>query len=74
LRYNAPKYSEIFIDTKEFGSGVVRLIVDPYSYYVYTSEPAEISEIEKMVKEGMSYDEAIREMIKKYREKEGTEK
>ena len=74
LRYNAPKYSEIFIDTKEFGSGVVRLIVDPYSYYVYTSEPAEISEIEKMVKKGMSYDEAIREMIKKYREKEGTEK
>lgn len=74
LRYNAPKYSEIFIDTKEFGSGVVRLIVDPYSYYVYTSEPAEISEIEKMVKSGMTYDEAIREMIKKYREKEGTEK
>ena len=35
---------------------------------------SEISEIEKMVKEGMSYDEAIREMIKKYREKEGTEK
>jgi len=74
LKYNAPKYSEIFIDTKEFGSGVVRLIVDPYSYYVYTSEPAEISEIERMVKSGMTYDEAIREMIKKYREKEGTEK
>ena len=67
VRYNAPKYSEIFVMTDNFGSGVIRLVVDPYSYYVYTSNPAEVSEIESLVKKGMSYDEAIREMVKKYR-------
>jgi len=67
VRYNAPKYSEIFIMTDNFGSGVVRLVVDPYSYYVYTSDPAEVSEIESLVKNGMSYDEAIKEMIRKHR-------
>ena len=67
VKYNAPKYSEIFIHSDTFGFGVVRLMVDPYSYYVYTSNPAEIAEIENMVKEGMSYEEAIENMVKKYR-------
>jgi len=69
LKYNAPKYSEIMVITDNFGSGVVRLTVDPYSYFVYTSHPAEIAEIEAMVKSGMSYDEAIKEMVRKYRER-----
>jgi conjugal transfer ATP-binding protein TraC len=55
--------------TDNFGSGVVRLMVDDYSYYIYTSNPAEIFEIEEMVKSGMSYDEAIKEMVRKYRQK-----
>jgi conjugal transfer ATP-binding protein TraC len=42
-------------------------MVDPYSYYIYTSNPKEISEIESMVSQGMSYEEAINEMVKKYR-------
>jgi len=67
IRYNAPKYSEIFIHSDEFGKGVARLMVDPYSYYIYTSNPKEISEIESMVSQGMSYEEAINEMVKKYR-------
>lgn len=67
LKYNAPKYSEVFIHSDAFGVGVGRLMVDPYSYYVYTSNPKEISEIESMVAQGLSYEEAIQEMIKKYR-------
>ncbi len=61
-----PKYSEVFMDTP-FGKGVARLVVDPFSYYVYTSAPEEISEIESLVNGGMSYDRAIEEMVRKYR-------
>ncbi|MEM3580404.1 MAG: TraC family protein [Candidatus Bathyarchaeia archaeon] len=67
IKYNAPKYSEIFIHSDDFGVGVARLMVDPYSYYIYTSNPVEIVEIEKLVSQGMSYEEAIETMVKKYR-------
>ncbi|MEO0090984.1 MAG: ATP-binding protein, partial [candidate division WOR-3 bacterium] len=67
IKYNAPRYSEIFVYSERFGSGIIRLTVDDYSYYIYTSNPREIGEIESMVKSGMSYDEAINEMIRKYR-------
>ena len=67
IRYNAPKYSEIFIHTDEFGKGVARLMVDPYSYFVYTSNPQEMAEIESLVSQGMDWEEAINEMVKKYR-------
>jgi len=63
---NKPKYSEIFMDTP-FGAGVGRLAVDPFSYYVFTSDASEIAEIEAMVDGGVSYEDAIREMVKKYR-------
>jgi len=63
---NKPKYSEIFMDTP-FGVGVGRLAVDPFSYYVFTSDASEITEIEAMVDGGVSYEDAIREMVKKYR-------
>lgn len=65
IKYNAPKYSEIFIHSDSFGVGVARLVVDPYSYYTYTSDPNEIAEIQKMVNQGMSYEEAIEEMVKR---------
>lgn len=64
VKYNAPKYSEIFIHSDIFGVGVARLVVDPYSYYIYTSDPNEIAKIQTMVNQGMSYEEAINEMIK----------
>ena len=57
---NKPKYSEIFMDTP-FGSGVGRLAVDPFSYYVFTSDASEIAEIEDMVDGGVSYEDAIRD-------------
>lgn len=65
IKYNAPKYSEIFIHSDTFGVGVARLMVDPYSYYVYTSNPTEIAEIQSMVNQGMTYEEAIEEMVKR---------
>jgi conjugal transfer ATP-binding protein TraC len=63
---NKPKYSEIFMDTP-FSVGIGRLAVDPFSYYVFTSDASEIAEIEAMVDAGVSYEDAIREMVKKYR-------
>lgn len=38
VKSNKPKYSEIFFDTP-FGSGVSRLTVDPWTYWVNTSDP-----------------------------------
>jgi conjugal transfer ATP-binding protein TraC len=64
VRYNTPKYSEIFVLTDNFGSGVVRLIVDPYSYFIYTSNPAEVAEIEELAKR-VGYERAIEEMVRR---------
>lgn len=63
---NKPNYSEIFMDTPA-GTGVARLAVDPFSYYVFTSSAKEINEIETMVDNGVSYENAIKEMVNKYR-------
>ena len=63
VRSNRPKYSEIFMDTP-FGLGVARLAVDPFSYYLYTSDASEISQIGAMVDSGFTYTEAINEMVK----------
>jgi len=61
VRTVKPRYSEMFMDTP-FGMGVARLIVDPFSYYVYTSDAKEIAEIEALVTGGVTYEEAIEEM------------
>ena len=62
---NPPKYSEIFFDTP-FGCGVVRLVVNDYAYFVYTSNATEIAAIEALVKiVGLSYHEAILEMVER---------
>lgn len=57
-----PRYSEIFMDTPH-GKGVGRLIVDPYTYYVYTSDNDDKNLIEAYVNNGMSYAEAITAII-----------
>ena len=67
VKTNKPKYSEIYMETP-YGHGVVRLVVDPWSYYVYTSAGNEIAEIEQLVAEnGGDYALAIEEMVRKYR-------
>lgn len=66
LKSKKGHYSELFMDTP-FGLGIGRLIVDPYSYYTFTSSGEEIAEIEGFVDGGMSYHEAILEMVRRYR-------
>lgn len=66
VKSNKPYYSEIFMETP-FGNGIGRLVLDPFSYYVYTSAGAEVAEIESYVDEGMTYAEAINKMVAKYR-------
>ncbi len=66
VRTNKPLYSEIFMDSP-FGIGIVRLVVDAYSYFIYTSSAKEVAEIEQLMKDGMSNDEAIHTMVQKYR-------
>lgn len=63
---NKPNYSEIFMHTP-FGKGIGRLVLDPFSYYAYTSDGQEVAEIESMVDGGLSYADAIRAMVAKYR-------
>lgn len=58
---NKPKYSEIFMQTP-VANGVARLIVDPYNYYINTSDARDIAKIDKLVDIGMSYDEAIEQL------------
>lgn len=66
VKSNKPYYSEIFMDTP-FGNGVGRLVLDPFSYYVYTSAGKEVAEIESLVDGGLSYAEAIDSMVATYR-------
>lgn len=66
VRSVRPKYSEIFMDTP-IGSGVARLVVDPYSYYLYTSDAGENAEMAGMVRSGMTYAAAVEAMVNKYR-------
>jgi conjugal transfer ATP-binding protein TraC len=66
LKSKVPYYSELFIESP-FGMGVGRLAVDPFTYYVCTSTPGEVSEIEDMVGQGISYADAIAEMVRRYR-------
>jgi len=64
VRTPRPRYSEIFMDTP-MGTGVARLIVDPYSYYLYTSDAGENAKIENLVRSGKTYPEALSVMVEK---------
>ncbi len=65
VRQNRPKYSEIFMDTP-FGSGVARLVVDPFSYWIYTSAPDDNKLIETvMERQGLSFEGAIEEILRR---------
>jgi len=40
-------------------------VVDPFTYYMNTSEGVEVGELEKLCDSGMNYADAIEVMIKK---------
>ena len=70
IKSNRPKYSEIFIDSP-IGIGPARLAVDPFSYYLFTSDAREIAEIEQMViDERMTYEKSIIKMVELHRPNE----
>jgi conjugal transfer ATP-binding protein TraC len=62
IKSNLPHYSEIFLDSP-YGRGVLRLIMDAYNYYIYTSNPKDIAKIEDLVRQGKNYDKAIESLI-----------
>jgi conjugal transfer ATP-binding protein TraC len=70
VQSNNPKYSEIFMHNGMGSIGPVRLAVNPFNYYMFTSSASEIAEIEQMVRQGLSYKDAILEMVRKYRPSE----
>lgn len=51
IRTNKPKYSEIFFDTP-YGMGVGRLAVDPWTYWMNTSDPKDVQRFESLVEKG----------------------
>lgn len=59
------RYSEKFVQTP-FGSGVVRIAQDSFNHFLYTSKASHNAEMEKMVREGMSWKDAINAMVCKY--------
>lgn len=55
-------YSEIFIKSEGIGTPV-RLIVDPFSSLVYTTDPNDFQLIEDLKKSGLSIEEAIHKAL-----------
>ena len=55
-----------------FGTGVARLVVDPFSYWIYTSAPDENKLIETiMERQGLSFEGAIEEILRNTGESTG---
>lgn len=59
------KYSEVYMKTP-FGRGIARLILDPVSYYTYTTTPSDVAEMTAMVNSGKTWKETIFAMAEKY--------
>jgi len=52
------RYSEIFLKTPR-GWGIGRLIVDRFSYYLYTTRPDEVEALRRLMEGGKTLEEAI---------------
>ncbi len=59
-------YSEIFIHTPG-GYGIGRLIVDPFSYYLYSTTPKDVIRIERYLEQGLPITEAIEQCLEEDR-------
>jgi conjugal transfer ATP-binding protein TraC len=60
------KYSEIFVKNSVTW-GVMRFMVDRFSYFLYTTDPGEVAEIDRLVESGKSLKEAIEIMVERER-------
>lgn len=61
--HTAPgEYSEVFFLT-EYGIGIGRLIVDPYTRIMYSTLPKDVQRIRDLTAQGLTVDQAIRSML-----------
>lgn len=58
VRNNKPNYSEMFIQSP-YGCGVARLVVDPHSYWINTSDPSDVARFNRLVGKGLTPAQAI---------------
>lgn len=58
VKTNRPKYSEIFFETP-MGRGVGRLAVDPWTHWINTTAPDDVSKYNTLIEAGKSPMEAI---------------
>ncbi len=57
------EFSEVFIYNSERGMGLGRLVVDPFSYWTYTTNPDDVSLLNGFISEGMEVHEAIERCV-----------
>lgn len=57
------EFSEVFIYNSERGMGLGRLVVDPFSYWTYTTNPEDVSLLDGFISEGMEVREAIERCV-----------
>jgi conjugal transfer ATP-binding protein TraC len=58
VKNNRPRYSEVLFDTP-FGSGVGRLCVDPWTYWMNTSTATEVAKFKRLIAQGIAPKDAI---------------
>src|ERR1700722_2982894 len=58
VKNNRPRYSEVLFDTP-FGSGVGRLCVDPWTYWMNTSTATEVAKFKRLIAQGITPKQAI---------------
>ena len=63
VRNVRPRYSEVFV-SGPVGKGVVRLVVDPYTYYVYTTDARDVARLNAAYRETGSWEKAIELVLK----------
>jgi len=55
------KYSEMYV-RHTTGAGVYRHIVDPYAYWLYTTDADEVAKIQALQNSGLTIEEAVRQL------------
>ncbi|PHM72191.1 type IV secretion system protein TraC [Xenorhabdus sp. KJ12.1] len=63
VRSSSGVYSEVFVISKS-GQGISRLIVDPFSLLLYSTNPDDVSEIKRKKDTGLTTEQAINDILK----------
>jgi conjugal transfer ATP-binding protein TraC len=64
-------YSEIFFIT-EMGSGIGRLIVDPFKRVLFSTKPEDVQALKQLRRQGLSLGEAVQQLIESRKSKSAT--